>query len=135
MYLHNVGALSLWVNQHAPAGGVSDNIGLATRVMQRYNLRPVEYGRETVTQESLQAIDFRRDEVRRFFTDNALYWLLEYRFDGLRFDAVHAITERNWLDEMAAEIRKQVSDRQVSNREVFESESATLIHLIGRSIA
>jgi len=35
------------------------------------------------------AIDFRRREVRRFFTENALYWLMEYRFDGLRFDAVH----------------------------------------------
>ena len=32
-------------------------------------------------------------EVRRFFTENALYWLMEYRFDGLRFDAVHAIAE------------------------------------------
>ncbi len=48
------------------------------------------------------AIDFRRPEVRRFFTENALYWLMEYRFDGLRFDAVHAIAEPDWLDEMAA---------------------------------
>src|SRR3954468_18032379 len=38
------------------------------------------------------AIDFRRAEVRSFFTENVLYWLMEYRFDGLRFDAVHAIT-------------------------------------------
>ena len=41
----------------------------------------------------------------RFFTENALYWLMEYRFDGLRFDAVHAIAEPDWLDEMAAEVR------------------------------
>ena len=54
------------------------------------------------------AIDFRRPEVRRFFTENALYWLLEYRFDGLRFDAVHAISEADWLDEMAAEVRATV---------------------------
>src|SRR5262249_36056712 len=32
-------------------------------------------------------IDFRRPEVRRFFTESALYWLMEFRFDGLRFDA------------------------------------------------
>lgn len=31
------------------------------------------------------------DEVRRFFVDNALYWLVEYHVDGLRLDAVHAI--------------------------------------------
>lgn len=54
------------------------------------------------------AIDFRRPQVRRFFTENALYWLLDYRFDGLRFDAVHAIPESDWLDEMATEIRKTV---------------------------
>jgi maltooligosyltrehalose trehalohydrolase len=60
------------------------------------------------------AIDFRRDEVRRFFTENALYWLMEYRFDGLRFDAVHAITEPDWLDEMAAAVRATVEmDRHV----------------------
>ena len=60
------------------------------------------------------AIDFRRPEVRRFFTENALYWLMEYRFDGLRFDAVHAIAEPDWLDEMAAEVRATVEpDRHV----------------------
>src|SRR2546423_11226680 len=54
------------------------------------------------------ALDFRRPEVRRYFTENALYWLMEYRFDGLRFDAVHAITEPDWLDEMAAEVRATI---------------------------
>jgi maltooligosyltrehalose trehalohydrolase len=54
------------------------------------------------------AIDFRRKEVRRFFTENALYWLSEYRFDGLRFDAVHAIADPDWLDEMAAEVRRTI---------------------------
>ena len=54
------------------------------------------------------AIDFRRPEVRRYFTENALYWLQEYRFDGLRFDAVHAISEADWLDEMAAEVRRSI---------------------------
>jgi maltooligosyltrehalose trehalohydrolase len=54
------------------------------------------------------AIDFRRTEVRQFFTENALYWLMEYRFDGLRFDAVHAITEADWLDEMAAQVRATI---------------------------
>ncbi|MCU1270279.1 MAG: 1,4-alpha-glucan branching protein [Acidobacteriaceae bacterium] len=31
--------------------------------------------------------------VRDFFIHNALYWLEEYHFDGLRFDAVHAIAD------------------------------------------
>jgi maltooligosyltrehalose trehalohydrolase len=39
------------------------------------------------------AIDYRAPQVRAFAIENALYWLDEYRFDGLRLDAVHAITE------------------------------------------
>jgi maltooligosyltrehalose trehalohydrolase len=31
--------------------------------------------------------------VRDFYVHNALYWLEEYRFDGLRFDAIHAIVD------------------------------------------
>ena len=33
------------------------------------------------------------DEVRRLFCDNALMWLRDYHFDGLRIDAVHAIID------------------------------------------
>ena len=51
------------------------------------------------------AIDFRRAEVRDYFTGNAVQWINEYRFDGLRFDAVHAIGEQAWLTEMAEAVR------------------------------
>ena len=54
------------------------------------------------------AIDFRRPEVRAFFTENAIQWLVDYRFDGLRLDAVHAISESDWLDEMALAVRAAV---------------------------
>jgi maltooligosyltrehalose trehalohydrolase len=37
-------------------------------------------------------IDYRVPQVRAFAIENALYWLGEYRFDGLRLDAVNAIT-------------------------------------------
>jgi maltooligosyltrehalose trehalohydrolase len=39
------------------------------------------------------AIDYRVPEVRAFAIENALYWLGEYRLDGLRLDAVHTIAE------------------------------------------
>jgi malto-oligosyltrehalose trehalohydrolase len=39
------------------------------------------------------AIDYRVPQVRRFAIENALHWLSEYRFDGLRLDAVHSIVE------------------------------------------
>lgn len=52
-----------------------------------------------------EAIDFDRDEVRSFFTACALQWITEYRFDGLRFDAVHAITSRDFLLELNRTLR------------------------------
>jgi maltooligosyltrehalose trehalohydrolase len=48
--------------------------------------------------------------VRRFFVENALYWLTEYHVDGLRLDAVHAITDtspRHLLEELAEEFHAQ----------------------------
>jgi len=59
------------------------------------------------------AIDFHQPEVRRFFIENALYWLHEFRFDGLRFDAVHAICDKSFLPELAHEIRSRTSGRHV----------------------
>ena len=57
------------------------------------------------------AINFDDDDsatVRAFFIHNALYWLEEYRFDGLRFDAVHAIhddSEPHILEALADAVR------------------------------
>ena len=47
--------------------------------------------------------------VRDFFIHNALYWLEEYHFDGLRFDAVHAIVDESdphVLVELARRVRE-----------------------------
>jgi maltooligosyltrehalose trehalohydrolase len=44
------------------------------------------------------------DEVRRFFTENALYWVTEFHTDALRLDAVHAIVDHSavpFLEELA----------------------------------
>jgi maltooligosyltrehalose trehalohydrolase len=73
------------------------------------------------------AIDFRRPEVRAFFEDNALYWLNEYRFDGLRLDAVHAIAEADWLDALGARIRREITGRAVHL--VLENERNAARHL------
>ncbi|GAA4480481.1 malto-oligosyltrehalose trehalohydrolase [Rhodococcus olei] len=44
--------------------------------------------------------------VRRFIVDNALRWLRDFHVDGLRLDAVHALTDRtatHLLEELAVE--------------------------------
>ena len=55
--------------------------------------------------------------VREFFIQNALYWLNEYNFEGLRLDAVHAIVDDSTPDiltELAEAVHKSVKpDRHV----------------------
>ncbi|WP_409289117.1 malto-oligosyltrehalose trehalohydrolase [Pseudomonas sp. KCJK8927] len=55
------------------------------------------------------AIDFHRPEVREFFIQNALMWVCDYRCDGLRLDAVHAIDHPDFLRELAQRVRAAVS--------------------------
>ncbi len=46
--------------------------------------------------------------VRSFFINNALYWIEEFRFDGLRLDAVHAIrdtSQPHFLEELSQRVR------------------------------
>jgi maltooligosyltrehalose trehalohydrolase len=60
------------------------------------------------------AINFERSRVvRDFYVHNVLYWLDEYHFDGLRFDAVHAIedpSEPDILDEIAEAVHARMGD-------------------------
>jgi maltooligosyltrehalose trehalohydrolase len=53
--------------------------------------------------------------VRGFFFANAIRWLEEFHFDGLRLDAVHAIlddSDRHFLDELAERVRLALPGRQ-----------------------
>jgi malto-oligosyltrehalose trehalohydrolase len=62
------------------------------------------------------AIAFERKPVREFFIHNMLYWLEEFRFDGLRFDAIDHIRDRSdepILIEMAREVRSRLPDRHI----------------------
>jgi maltooligosyltrehalose trehalohydrolase len=50
------------------------------------------------------------DEVRRFFIENALYWVTEYHFDALRIDAIHGIYDfsaRHIVEELADEVHRE----------------------------
>ena len=54
--------------------------------------------------------------VREFFIQNALYWLIEYHLDGLRFDAVHAIIDtsaQHLLEQLGQRLRDQPLARVV----------------------
>jgi len=67
------------------------------------------------------AIDYRVAEVRAFAIENALHWLRDYRFDGLRLDAVHAIVERGEPDILEA-LSRAVGE--------LAAQTGRLIHLV-----
>lgn len=72
--------------------------------------------------------------VRDFFIHNALYWLEEFHFDGLRLDAVHAImddSQPDILQELAEAVRKGPGkDRHVHL--VLENDD-NIAHYLGRN--
>lgn len=58
------------------------------------------------------------DEVRRFIVDNAIMWLRDYHFDGLRLDAVHALHD----------------DRAIHILEELSTDVAVLATAVGRPL-
>lgn len=56
------------------------------------------------------------DVIREFIIQNAIYWISEFKLDGLRLDAVHAIKDdspEHLLDELARRVRDAVGSRHV----------------------
>ena len=54
------------------------------------------------------AIAYHRPPVRRFFIENALYWLSEFRLDGLRLDAIDHVRDDKSDPELLVEIARAV---------------------------
>jgi maltooligosyltrehalose trehalohydrolase len=66
------------------------------------------------------------DEVRRFFIENASYWITEFHIDALRLDALHAILDISpytFIEELATSVQEQA---KILNRNIY---------LIGESAA
>ena len=61
-------------------------------------------------------IDFGNQAVRRFFIENSVYWLTEFRLDGLRLDAVDQIVDKgdaHFLKALSEEANASVAGRQI----------------------
>jgi maltooligosyltrehalose trehalohydrolase len=85
--------LDVVYNHFGPAGSYVGEFG--PYFTERYN---------TPWGKAVNLDDKGSDEVRRFLCDNALAWLRDYHFDGLRLDAVHAL-----LDQSAIHVLEQLS--------------------------
>ncbi|MGE5218777.1 MAG: malto-oligosyltrehalose trehalohydrolase [Chloroflexota bacterium] len=65
------------------------------------------------------------DEVRQYFIQNALSWLIDFHFDALRLDAVHAILDHSpftFLEELAVAVQSEAE--RLNRRMVLIAESA-----------
>lgn len=69
---------------------VYNHFGPAGNYLAAYTRR--YFKRESATAWG-DAPDFAEPALRRYVLDNARYWLEEFRFDGLRLDATHAIVD------------------------------------------
>ena len=88
--------LDVVYNHFGPAGNYVSKFG--PYFTHRYN---------TPWGDAVNLDDAGSDEVRRFFCDNALMWLRDYHFDGLRLDAVHALIDTSachFLEQLSAEV-------------------------------
>jgi maltooligosyltrehalose trehalohydrolase len=74
------------------------------------------------------------EPVREFFIGNAIRWIREFRLDGLRLDAVHAIVDdspRHFLTELANRVHRSVPQRTVHL--ILENEENEAKHLVRQS--
>ncbi|HDC4330613.1 TPA: malto-oligosyltrehalose trehalohydrolase [Enterobacter cloacae] len=61
-------------------------------------------------------IAYEREPVRHYILDAPLFWLTEYRLDGLRFDAIDQIKDtasKHILQQIAETIREALPDRHI----------------------
>lgn len=75
-----------------------------------------EFFHEEISTPWGSAIAYDEKPVRDFMIDNAIYWLTEFRIDGLRLDAIDSIkdtTDTPLVKELAARVREVVTDRHV----------------------
>ncbi|WP_211770625.1 malto-oligosyltrehalose trehalohydrolase [Kutzneria sp. CA-103260] len=115
-----------WYAAHDPYGGpdgfkrfvdACHNRGLAVLLDVVYNhLGPSGayldrfgpyFAGETIWGPTLNLDGPQSDEVRRYVIDNAVSWLRDFHVDGLRLDAVHALSDRratNLLEELSSEV-------------------------------
>jgi len=93
---------------------VYNHLGPAGNYLPRF----APYLREGAANAWGAEVDLDRDEVRAYILDNAVMWLGEYHVDGLRIDAIHALS-----DHRPTHILAELSER-----------TAALARELGRSL-
>jgi maltooligosyltrehalose trehalohydrolase len=100
--------LDVVYNHLGPEGNYLENFG--PYFTERY---------KTPWGKALNFDDEYSDQVRRYFIENALYWITEFHIDALRLDAVHAVLDHSAFN-ILEEITEAVHQRGTElNRRVY----------------
>ncbi len=92
---------------------VYNHFGPEGNYLSRYAPQFFRMGRDTPWG---PAIAYEQEPVRRYFIENALYWLNDFRLDGLRLDAIDQIEDSSGdhiLLEIARAVRSEIGSRHV----------------------
>ncbi|MDR6817288.1 malto-oligosyltrehalose trehalohydrolase [Neorhizobium sp. 2083] len=110
---------------------VYDRLGPGGSVFEPYLPSFFNLGRTTPRG---PAIDFSQGPVRRFFIENALYWLEEFNLDGLRLHAVDQVhddaSQMHVLWELAKRVQREVTGRR---RHLTIEDNRNITHYLERS--
>jgi maltooligosyltrehalose trehalohydrolase len=71
--------------------------------------------------------DFTRAEVRRFVCDNALMWLRDFHFDGLRLDAVQTIVDPS-DEHILAQLGREVAELSEQTGRRYDIVAETILN-------
>jgi maltooligosyltrehalose trehalohydrolase len=96
-HLHGMGViLDVVYNHFGPVGNYTGKFGPYTTSKH-----------QTPWGDAVNLEDRGSDEVRSFFSDNALMWMRDFHVDGLRLDAIHELVDRSavhFLEQLAANV-------------------------------
>ncbi|MCK5797917.1 MAG: 1,4-alpha-glucan branching enzyme, partial [Deltaproteobacteria bacterium] len=120
---HGLGVILDWVPGHFP----KDDYGLrwfdGTALYEHQDPREGEH-REWGT----LIFNYGRNEVRAFLLSNALYWLDEFHFDGLRVDAVASMIYKDYSRDEGAWIPNEYGGRENLEAIAFLKEVNELVY-------
>ena len=88
--------LDVVYNHFGPVGNYTDKFGPYTTEKHK-----------TPWGDAVNLEDRGSDEVRKFFSDNALMWMRDFHVDGLRLDAIHELVDRSavhFLEQLSANV-------------------------------